>query len=622
MEITQISSPADLRKLNYEQCYQLADEIRAKIVDTVAKNGGHLSSNLGIVEITLALHRVFDLPTDQLVFDVGHQCYTHKLLTGRYDRFDSLRQFGGLSGFPKREESRYDSFDTGHASTSISAALGMARARDALGKQNHIVAVVGDGALTGGMCYEALNDAGNSQTRMIVILNDNEMSIAKNVGALSKHLSSIRSSTRWLNTKKAIRSGLTHIPVVGQGLYDFSAAMMRSVRSMLVDEKFFGTLGFRYIGPIDGHDLSGMERIFEKAKAYDGPIVIHCCTKKGYGYDKGESMPEQFHSVPPFFVESGQLQRSSRIANGSIAADTLIEQMDADTTIRAITAAMPLGTGVDRISAVYPDRVIDVGITEEHAVTMCAGLAVGGLKPYFFVYSTFLQRAYDQVLHDCCMQKLPVKLMIDRAGLSNGDGESHQGLYDFAYLRHIPNMTVLAPRDIHELISMVRFSVSYPMPLSIRYARDGIDMSEAFPYAGFQLGVWETLMEGGDGTIFAVGSMVESACRVAKRLNEQGIGLTVINASTIKPLDEEKLAAAAGKPIYTIEEHAKAAGFGSAVIEYYSEQHITAQVTLFGVADVFIPQGDHASLLELVGLSEDQLVSSILSDKTATEDKL
>lgn len=617
MTLADISTPADLRSLGYEQCYQLAREIRSTIVKTVAQNGGHLSSNLGIVEMTIALHRVFDLPRDKLVFDVGHQCYTHKLITGRYDRFDTLRMFGGLAGFPKRCESEYDSFDTGHASTSISAALGMARARDALNEKNHVVAVIGDGALTGGMGYEALNDAGNSKTRLIVILNDNEMSIARNVGALSKYLTALRSSTRWVKAKSSVRKALGRIPLVGQALSDFSVTMMRSVRSMFVDEKFFATLGFRYIGPIDGHDLRSMEKIFEKAKHYNGPIVIHCSTKKGYGYDKCEDMPEQFHSVPPFYIDSGRAQHEPSMACGYIAANALIEEMKAHPEIRAITAAMPLGTGVDIISKAYPERVMDVGIAEEHAVTLAAGLAAGGMKPYFFVYSTFLQRAYDQVLHDVCMQRLPVTIMIDRSGLSNGDGESHQGLFDFAYLRHIPNMTVLAPRDIHELKRMISASVEYNAPLSIRYSRSGTDMGEEYPPGDFKIGVWEKLISGENGTILAVGSMVSAACRVAKKLrDESGISLSVINASTVKPLDRETLNRVSDEILFTLEEHATLCGFGSSVLEYYSEAGVQARVTMLGVGDTFVPQGDRESVLGVIGLSDDKIADRIRSAYT------
>lgn len=622
MELEKIKSPSDLRKLNDKQCKELADEIRWKIVHTVAKNGGHLSSNLGMVEITMALHRVFDFSKDKLVFDVGHQCYAHKLLTGRYDQFDTLRTYGGLSGFPKKDESEYDCFETGHASTAISAALGMARARDALGQTHHVVAVVGDGALTGGMCYEALNDAGNTKTRLIVILNDNEMSIAPNVGALSKYLSQLRASTPWYKLKTGIKYGLKKIPWIGNAVYDLLLTIKRSIKSIFVDEKFFGTLGFRYIGPIDGQDEKTLEYFFERAKQFDEPIVVHCSTTKGYGYSNAESKPEYYHGVAPF-VTDGDEEQPTTVANGQVAADTLLEMMWDDSRIHAVTAAMPLGTSVCRIERQFPQRVHDVGIAEEHAVTLCAGMATGGLRPYFFVYSTFLQRGYDQVLHDCCMQRLPVMLLIDRAGLGNEDGQSHQGLFDIAYLRHMPNMTILAPRCTAELCAMIRATSQMQLPCAIRYAKKSEEMKN-HPYAGFTLGQWETLSQGDDAELWAVGSMVPCACRVADKLRREGICLTVINCSTIKPLDTAYIqhASARGRRVLTMEEHIRSCGFGSEVAEYCTEQHLPLALSIAAVEDQFVPQGDHASLLSFVGLSDERIeerVRKMLGKETEHE---
>ena len=473
VELAQIKDPADLRLLSREECEELADDIRTKIIQTVSRNGGHLSSNLGVVEITLALHRVFDTPRDKIIFDVGHQAYAHKLVTGRYDAFDTLRTYGGLSGFPRRCESEYDCFEAGHASTAISAALGLARARDARGEKHHVVAVVGDGALTGGMCYEALNDCGNSKTRLILVLNDNEMSIAQNVGALSKHLSSLRASVGWNSTKKRVKSRLARLPVLGQPIYRVIHTTKRMIKSIFVDEGFFSALGFRYLGPIDGNNLAAVEGMLRQARQLDEPVVIHCVTKKGYGYNRAERRPEDFHGTPPFLVETGQVSAGGRQANGEVAMRALIDIARRDQRIVAVTAAMPLGTCTHLFEAAFPDRHFDVGIAEEHAVTMCAGMASGGLRPFFFVYSTFLQRGYDQVLHDACIQKLPVVFMLDRAGISNEDGQSHQGLYDFAYLRHIPHMTVLAPADAAELEAMIpaALKLGAPVPSAIPKCR-------------------------------------------------------------------------------------------------------------------------------------------------------
>ncbi len=611
MELEKIKSPSDLRKLNDKQCKELADELRWKIVHTVAQNGGHLSSNLGMVEITMALHRVFDFSKDKLIFDVGHQCYAHKLLTGRYEQFDTLRTFGGLSGFPNKEESEYDCFETGHASTAISAALGMARARDALRQQHHVVAVVGDGALTGGMCYEALNDAGNTKTRLIVILNDNEMSIAPNVGALSKYLTQLRASTPWNKLKTGIKDGLKKIPFIGNAMFDMLLTLKRSVKSLFVDEKFFGTLGFRYIGPIDGQDEKTLEYFFKRAKQFNEPIVVHCATTKGYGYGNAESKPEYYHGVAPF-VTDGKERYHASITNGQVAADTLLEMMWDDSRIHAVTAAMPLGTAVYRIERHFPQRVHDVGIAEEHAVTLCAGMATGGLRPYFFVYSTFLQRGYDQVLNDCCMQRLPVMFLIDRAGLGNEDGRSHQGLFDIAYLRHIPNMTVLAPRCTAELRAMILATAKMETPCAIRYPKNSQDM-KAQPYSGFTLGRWEVLCEGDDAELWAVGSMVPCACRVAEKLRAENIGLTVLNCSTIKPLDSAHILRASqqGKRVLTIEEHIRSCGFGSEVAEYCTAHDLPLSLSLAAVEDRFVPHGDHANLLRLVGLSDEAVEAQV-----------
>ena len=613
VELSQIHSPADIRGLSYEECEDLADDIRAKIIQTVSQNGGHLSSNLGVVELTLALHRVFDTPTDQIVFDVGHQTYAHKLLTGRYDRFDTLRTYGGLSGFPRREESEYDCFEAGHASTSLSAALGLARARDAMGLKHHVVAVIGDGALTGGMCYEALNDCGNSKTRMIVVLNDNEMSIAENVGALSQHLSNLRASTGWISTKKHVKSKLEKLPVVGEPMYHAIHRAKQTLKRIFVDEGFFSALGFRYLGPIDGNDQQAVEKLLRQAKELDEPVVIHCSTRKGYGYNRAESKPEAFHGTPPFFVESGRVNASSRQSNGEIANRKLMALAQNDPRIAVITAAMPLGTGTELFAEAYPKRFYDVGIAEEHAVTLCAGMARGGMRPYFFVYSTFLQRGYDQVLHDVCIQKLPVTLMLDRAGISNEDGQSHQGLYDFAYLRHIPNMTVLAPADGRELEMMIDAVQDWNAPCSIRYPKNADKLLEGYQIPSFQVGRWQVLRPGTNGVILSVGSMTSAALRIADAISKEGLELRVINASTIKPLDQACLddLFQEGIPVFTLEEHVLQGGFGSAVLEYAALHGVQADIQPMGVPDRFIQHGDHQHLLKDVGLDDDTIIQTI-----------
>ena len=610
VDLSHIREPADLRSLSLDECNVLAEQIRTTIIQTVSRTGGHLSSNLGVVEITIALHRVFHTPEDKIVFDVGHQSYVHKLLTGRMDRFDTLRSYGGLSGFPKCSESEHDCFETGHASTAISAALGLARARDLQGQKHHVVALVGDGALTGGMCYEALNDCGSSQTPLIVILNDNEMSIAKNVGALTKHLSRLRASARWNATKKKVKTGLMRMPVIGAPIQHAIHSFKQSIRSLIMDDGFFTALGFKYIGPLDGHDIGEMEEIFEQAKQLDEPVIIHCATRKGYGYRNAEKKPEEFHGTPPFFIENGHALKRGHQLYGQVAADTLIEIAKQDSRIEVVTAAMPLGTCATRFQLAFPQRFLDVGIAEEHAVTMCAGMAKGGMRPFFFVYSTFLQRGYDQVLHDVCMQNLPVVFLIDRAGLGNEDGQSHQGLYDFAYLRHIPNMTILAPADAEELAAMVQAAYELNAPCAIRYPKTAVKPNAAYPTTPFAIGRWRTLLNGEKGTILAVGSMVNTAIAVAQQLQESGLDVEVVNASTVKPLDMKCLQRlqAKARTVLTLEEHAVRGGFGSAVLECDALLGLHLQVVPVGVADRFVPQGDHDSLLRDVGLDAESVL--------------
>ena len=614
MKLMDIKQPDDIRQLSYAECDALAEEIRDTIIRTVSCNGGHLASNLGAVEITMALHRVFHTPEDKFVFDVGHQSYTHKLLTGRADRFSTLRQYGGLSGFPKCSESEHDCFETGHASTAISAALGLARARDLTGDDHHVVAIVGDGALTGGMCYEALNDCGNSKTRLIIVLNDNQMSIAKNVGALNNHFAQLRASASWNITKKRVKYHLRQIPVIGVPLEKLIHSLKKSLKALLLDEGFFTSLGFKYLGPIDGHDIRAMEKIFKRACELDEPVIIHCCTKKGNGYRKAEKCPERFHGTPPFFIESGEIQKHGPRLYGQVSADELVAMAKKDSRILAVTAAMPSGTAADRFKAKYPDRFFDVGIAEEHAVTMCAGLARGGMRPFFFVYSTFLQRGYDQVLHDVCMQNLPVVFLLDRAGLGNEDGQSHQGLFDIAFLRPIPNMTIFAPADSGELTEMIRAALELNAPCAIRYPKNAVAPNASYPTRPFMTGRWRSLLSGKDAAVLAVGSMISPVLNVVQRLRDEGLELEVVNASTVKPLDGFCLSRLAelGRPVFTVEEHVLEGGFGSSVLEYNASHGGVLSIHPIGVKNRFIPQGDHRSLLKEVELDEAGLRRQIL----------
>lgn len=618
MRLDEIESPRFLRDMSMDEMYDLAGQIRAELISTVARRGGHLASNLGVVELTLALHRVFDLSRDRLVFDVGHQSYVHKLLTGRYAQFHTLRTYGGLSGFPKRSESVYDAFETGHASTAISAALGLARARDIRGERHQVIALVGDGAMTGGLCYEALNDAGNTKTPMIVILNDNEMSIARNVGALSQHLTHLRASRGWMDTKHAVRTGLNRIPLIGEPLANVAQWMKDSVKSILMDEPkegFFDALGFRYYGPIDGHDLAGLIRTLEQVKDTKEPVLIHVLTQKGHGYDIAERKPEIFHGTPPFYVETGDRRNVSSLPSyGTVMATRLADLADADARIMTITAAMPSGTGLNHFQKRHPERMLDVGIAEEHAVTMAAGMAAGGLKPYFAVYASFFQRSFDQVLHDVCMTNLDVTFLLDRAGLVGEDGETHHGVWDLASLLPAPNMTVLAPRDVGELRTMIDWTETRQGPCAIRYGKSSVDLSARYPNrAAFIPGEWERLEDGADCTLLAVGSMVETAVHVHDLLEKQGIHAALVNCASVKPMDESCLRASAGAPVFTMEEHVRTGGFGAAVCCFYAENRIQADLTCFALPDAFVTHGSRALLLDKLGLSAEKITGAILS---------
>lgn len=613
--LEKIRSPRDLDRLDYSQLEQLAGEIRNEMIATVSSNGGHLASNLGIVELTIALHRVFRMPEDKIIFDVGHQSYVHKMITGRYDRFSTLRSYGGIAGFPKRNESEYDCFETGHASTAISAALGMARARDYRNEHHEVIAVVGDGALTGGMCYEALNDAGNSRTKMIVVLNDNEMSIAPNVGALSNYLTNLRISAGWQSAKRKVRL-LNRIPLIGKPLYRLIHGSKQLLRTFFVRDSelgFFEALGFSYFGPINGHDLSGMENAFRQAMKYKGPCVIHVLTKKGYGYDKAEERPEAFHGTPPFYIETGyRVDKPARPSWGHVMADTLADLAEKDPGIIAITAAMKLGTGLDHFAERFPDRLIDVGIAEEHAATMAAGLASGGMKPYVAVYASFFQRCYDQMLHDVCMQHLPVTFLLDRSGIGGEDGQTHHGLFDLSTAIPVPGLTILAPCSSEELISMLKWTAQQDGPCLIRYPKSAGTFDTGVNYLPFAPGRWHPLNSESHIILLAVGSMVSRALDVRQLLSDQHIDVTVVNCSTVKPLDESYLASIEKNDfVFTLEEHMVNGGFGEYVSRVCQDRGWTVPVRCFGVRDVYIQHGDHEHLMKDAGLDTETLAEQI-----------
>jgi len=570
-----IESPKDLKKLARKDLSKLAKEIRELIIDVVSKTGGHLSSNLGVVEITLALHYVFDTPKDKIIWDVGHQCYTHKILTGRKEKFFSLRQYQGLCGFPSRQESEHDVYDTGHASTALSAALGMSVARDKRKDKSHVVAVVGDGSLTGGISWEALNQIGHLREKLIIVLNYNEMSIAHNVGAMSSYLSYIVSGQHYLKIKDLVKSILNIIPAVGKPIIKVGGAVEEAIKKTVFPGLVFEELGIRYIGPVQGHNIGSLIEIFEKAKAYTGPVLIHCVTQKGKGYSPAKSNPERFHSASPFDIKSGEpLVKDKKPTFSSVFGQTMVNLAREDEEVVAITAAMPDGTGLKPFGKEFPERFFDVGIAEQHAVNFAAGLRLSGFKPVVAIYSTFLQRAYDQLYHDVCLMDIPVVFALDRAGIVPDDGPTHQGINDIIYLRHMPNMIVMAPKDENELQHMVKSALSYPHPTAVRFPKGkvvGVPMDKTLK--DIPLGQSEMLKEGKD-LLLAFGSMVYPALEAARKLEEIGISLAVVNARFAKPLDEQAILRYAKKRrvIVTAEEGVIDGGFGSAVREFLDRE--------------------------------------------------
>lgn len=617
MLLNQIHQPGDLKGLTVEQLEQVAAETRKFLIEKLSATGGHLAPNLGVVELTIALHYLFDSPKDKFIFDVGHQSYVHKILTGRKDQFDTLRKYKGLCGFVKRSESEHDVWEAGHSSTSLSAAMGMAVARDLNGETNRVIAVIGDGALTGGMALEALNHIGHEKRNLMVVLNDNEMSIAPNVGALHNYLGRIRSDRHYVKVKEEFEHLIKKIPAIGGTLAKTAERLKDSLKYLVVPGVWFEELGFTYLGPVDGHNLSLLLETLKQADKVSGPVLVHVITLKGKGYSPAEADSHKWHGITPYKIESGQVLKSvGPPMYTEVFGNTLIELASEDKRVVAITPAMPGGSGLLNFAKAFPDRMYDVGIAEQHAATFSAGLASLGLKPVFAVYSTFLQRAYDQVVHDICRANLNVIFAIDRAGFVGPDGETHQGVYDIAYLRSIPNMVLMMPKDENELRHMMKTAVEYDDgPIAVRYPRvNGLGVSMDEPVSPIPIGTWEVLRQGQDAAILAIGPMIPLALEAADLLAKEGIQVRVVNARFIKPMDEAMLMQLAKEdiPIVTLEEGAQMGGFGSGVLEFYSLNNVYGmRVKLIGVPDYFVEHGSVKEQRQEVGLTAERLVTEL-----------
>ena len=620
--LDRINEANDIKKIEPEAYDALASEIRSFIIESVSEHGGHLASNLGVVELTMALHLCMDFPNDKLIWDVGHQAYTHKLLTGRKEDFSGLRTFGGMSGFPKHKESSCDAFDTGHSSTSISAALGYARARDLKGEDRTVVAVIGDGSLTGGMAYEALNNVSHLKSNMIIVLNDNKMSISENVGGLSKHLTALRTRESYMDFKMDVEKKLKQIPHVGDSVARSVKKSKDSIRQLFVKGGFFEDFGIKYIGPIDGHDIKEMVRVLNALKRLNEPVVMHVVTQKGRGYVPAEQNPSAFHGVGSFDIATGESLASKSLTYTSVFSKTICRLGKAHPDVVTICAAMPDGTGLTAFKKHFPDRFFDVGIAEQHAVTFAAGLAAGGMHPFVAVYSSFLQRAYDQIIHDVCIQNLPVVFCVDRAGLVGADGETHQGIFDLSYLSMIPNMTVCAPKNKYELYDMLYFAYQYHGPIAIRYPRGSA-------YEGFknmrppiEYGKSELMFEGEKIALVAVGSMVQTAVQVREKLLDKGINATVVNARFVCPLDTECLDRLSRDHqwIVTMEENVLKGGFGEACGDYLLAKHEDVRLIHVGVPDVYVEHGGVDQLKKTLHMEADSIVERICSAMSDAED--
>jgi 1-deoxy-D-xylulose-5-phosphate synthase len=611
-----LQSPAELKNLSVKELEVLAGEIREKIIDTVSKTGGHLASSLGVVELTIALHRILNTPADKIVWDVGHQAYAHKLLTGRLDRFDTLRQLGGISGFPKREESPYDAFDVGHSSTSISAALGMAAARDCRGGDEKFVAVIGDGSLTGGMAFEAINQAGDQRKNLIVVLNDNEMSISSNVGAISALINRKMTSELVVRLKKEAENFLSHVPRIGGDLLKVARRAEESLKGFFTPGMLFEAFGFDYVGPLNGHRLETLIPALENVAHLEGPILVHVVTRKGKGYEPAEKNPSLFHGVGPFDRATGEVlsSKGGPASYTGVFGSTLVALAEKDNRVVAITAAMLEGTGLKEFSKRFPARFFDVGIAEQHAVTFAAGLACQGMRPVVALYSTFLQRAYDNIVHDVALQRLPVTFAIDRGGLVGADGPTHHGVFDYSFLRHIPNMVVIAPRDEIELQRAILTGTLHDGPLAYRYPRGkalGLtlpDTIEALP-----IGKGEKLRNGGDAVILALGVVCQEALVAADMLAGEGLSVGVVDPRFLKPLDRELLIAEAKRTgmVVTVEENVRQGGFGSAVLEMFADEGVAVPVLRIGLPDRFVEQGTQQQLFARYGLDAEGIAASV-----------
>lgn len=612
--LEKIQKPNDIKKIPADQLPALAEEIREFIIESLSKTGGHLASNLGVVELTIAMHRVFDLPKDKLIWDVGHQSYTHKILTGRKDGFETLRREGGISGFPKRSESDCDVFDTGHSSTSISAGVGYVRARE-LKKENYsVVSIIGDGALTGGMAYEALNNAASLKSNFIIVLNDNEMSITENVGGMSSYLSGLRTASAYTCFKMDVTKALNRIPGIGPGMVDAMRKTKSSIKQIIIPGMLFEDMGLTYLGPVDGHNIPQLIKTFQEAKRFEGPILVHVLTQKGRGYEPAMRHPARFHGAGPFDVKTGLPVGKSNPTYTDVFSTVMRKMGDRRKDVAAVTAAMMTGVGLKRFSNMFPDRCFDVGIAEEHAVTFAAALSLGGITPVVAIYSSFLQRAYDQIMHDVCMQNLHVVFAIDRAGLVGYDGETHHGIFDLSYLGSMPNMTILAPKNLWELSDMIKFAVDYDGPIAVRYPR-----GEA--YAGLKefrapicLGKSEVIHEGSRVALLAVGSMVKMAEEVQKQLKERmDMDAALVNARFVKPIDEELLRSFADtyELVVTLEENVKDGGFGERVLAFAEEEDLPFGVEIIALPDRFIPHGSVSYQMKQVGFTPEDICGRI-----------
>lgn len=617
-----INGPEDIKKLTGKELDILRQEIRDFLIGKISRTGGHLASNLGVVELTMAIYLVFDLPKDKIIWDVGHQSYTHKILSGRKGEFDDLRQYGGMSGFPKRKESPCDAFDTGHSSTSISAGLGLAQARDVSGEDHFVVSVIGDGALTGGMAYEALNNAARIKKNFIIILNDNNMSISENVGGMSRYLNGIRTGDGYLDLKKYVTNVLSRIPVIGDELIDKISRTKNGIKQLLIPGMLFENMGITYLGPVDGHDVKALSRALKEAKKLDHAVLVHVITKKGKGYEPAEKNPARFHGVEPFDVVTGESKKEKKYPSYTdVFSRTICQLAEKDPKITAVTAAMPDGTGLKRFSRLYPDRFFDVGIAEEHAVTSAAGMAAGGLKPVVAVYSSFLQRGFDQILHDVCIQNLPVVFAVDRAGLVGSDGETHQGIFDLSFLSAIPNMSIFAPKNMWELKAGLEFAVSFGGPFAIRYPRGEAYRGLKEFHAPVEYGRGEMLYEEKDIALLAVGSMVSTGEHVREKLKAEGWNCTLANGRFVKPFDEELVDRLAKNHwlVVTMEENVLQGGYGLIVTRYIHEHYPHVKVMNIAIPDGYVEHGNVSLLRKGLGIDSDSVIWRMKKEYLDTE---